>query len=638
MLTLRIDRFFNFYIMFFHTIRALLLFVLLGIRIHASESSGIEFWPNNPEIAKAELDIQWTQIQKPSSGVGIRGVFRFALEGSAIGYDSYRIEQALILARSMQDLDQRSPTFGNFRWRYGQDKVNDQNAVQFAMTQASILHLFFSDKLSKKSTSVLRQMMVDAVVAVKQQKVDINYTNIYIKRAWNLMGLGYALNDPSISEFGYKHFDAWINHISKHGIAEYGAVVYYGIDLDVLALINRFSRNENSRLQAATAINFLWVDIAANWWNKGDRFGGVNSRSYDYLFGRGYLEAHTWPAGWLREKPTLEGAGWLSGPRTNLTFLLNLVTRKPPLIAETIRSQLPRTVVQRWGSNITERSIHHVDADFSIASSGSTARRDERTLVANLGDDPSVPQIVMFMDGVNNPYGVRKSVGKQGARKALHLLPFITTVQKGSELIQVLSDDLRTRNPNDPRGSLRTQLLLPTLAEVYNGDQVLVPGNLEKPVSIKVGDTIFIRMSGGALALRFLVATKPDGDLAPIEFIRDAEGKSAMRITVVHSDDAPTGRATTAVWIKAAGGLSDSVDFAKWRSQMQNVSINTTMNGNTLTIHSSHSDSELKIVTDLKSEQRLEIIGGEAEALLSVNGYDYGSDILQNAPTSTDQR
>ena len=133
-------------------------------------------------------------------------------------------------------------------------------------------------------------------------------------------------------------------------------------------------------MKAERAIRLVWTDLAANWWAPGDRMGGTNARTYDYLYGRGYTEAHTWTAGWLRERPTLEGAGWLSGVRDNLTTLREAVTWPPPAEwTEAIRAQVPRVVVQRWGDRPEHLAVNWIGRHVSLASSGASRSRDARS-------------------------------------------------------------------------------------------------------------------------------------------------------------------------------------------------------------------------------------------------------------------
>ena len=89
----------------------------------------------------------------------------------------------------------------------------------------------------------------------------------------------------------------------KGGIAVALARLVGGPDA---ALLARFAGRADARAKAEKAIQHVWTDLAANWWAPGDRMGGTNARTYDYLFGKGYTEAHTWTAGWLRVRPELD--------------------------------------------------------------------------------------------------------------------------------------------------------------------------------------------------------------------------------------------------------------------------------------------------------------------------------------------
>jgi hypothetical protein len=93
-------------------------------------------------------------------------------------------------------------------------------------------------------------------------------------KAWGLIALGEALGRADVASDGYRRFDEWMAWTAKHGIGEYGAVVYYGIDLDSLALIARFAGRAEARAQAERAIRYVWTDLAANWWAPGIAWEG----------------------------------------------------------------------------------------------------------------------------------------------------------------------------------------------------------------------------------------------------------------------------------------------------------------------------------------------------------------------------
>ena len=74
-------------------------------------------WGADKAAGGRELDAMWPRVAQPDDQVGIRGVFRFALESAGLNWRPERIAPALDLARRMQDLDPASKTYGNFRWR-----------------------------------------------------------------------------------------------------------------------------------------------------------------------------------------------------------------------------------------------------------------------------------------------------------------------------------------------------------------------------------------------------------------------------------------------------------------------------------------------------------------------------------------
>ena len=590
-------------------------------------------WTGDPARAGVELEAQWAQVARPESTVGIRGLLRFALEAAGVDWHPERVAAALARARTMQDLDPASPTHGNFKWRSDHERVLDHNGVEFAMQLLGLLQQRFGERLSPAARSHVAALLTAGIAGLRGHTVRIEYTNIFVMKAWGLIAAGEALGRADVAADGYGRFDEWLRHTARHGIGEYGGVTYYGIDLDSLALIAKFAGRPEVRTQALAAIRHLWTDIAANWWAPGDRLGGANARSYDYLFGTGYLEAHTWTAGWLRARPALEGAGWLGGVQRNQSVLRDAVVLPPSTEwTEPIRAQLPRTVVQRWGEKPEQRAVHWIGRHVSLASSGASRSTDERTLVANLGDSPAVPQLTLFMDGRGDPFGTKKIANAAGQAKSLHLTPFIATVQRGPELLQLLSSTPLAPGSRYKPGELAcflTHLTIPRVAEVWVGDTLTPPGTPERPVVIPQGRAIFIRLGDAALAVKILLATATDGSPAPIQWIEDSPRSPARRLTVTHSATAPSGRGTIAVWIKAGEGM-DAAQFAEWRKTMAAAPNGVHVEKDLVTLAVSAGAESLRLSADLAKGERREISGGEPAALLSVNGRDYGQEIWRD--------
>jgi hypothetical protein len=586
-------------------------------------------WTGDPVRAAAELERQWAVVADSQSAVGIRGLLRFAVEAAGIGWHPERVAAALDRARAMQDLDSASATFGNFKWRSEHPRVLDHNAVEFAMQLLGFLHRQHGAQVSPAGRRQLEMLLTDGIEGLRRHPVRIDYTNIFVMKAWGLIAAGEALGRADVAADGYRRFEDWLRHTARQGISEYGGVTYYGIDLDSLALITRFAGRAEGRAQALMAMRYLWADIAANWWAPGDRLGGTNARSYDYLYGRGYLEAHTWTAGWLRERPDLEGAGWLGGVQPNQSVLRDAVRLVPPAEwTEPIRAQIPRTVVQRWGAQPEQRAVHWMGRRVSLASSGASRGSDERTLVANLGDSPQVPQLVLFMDGRGDPFGTKKTPNAANQAKALHLTPFIATAQRGPEVVQLLATEPRGPRSRHKPGELScflTHLTLPAAAEIWIGDTTARPESARRPTPVAVppGTPVFVRMGDAALAVRVLLATTTEGTPAPVELIADSARAVAWRLTVTHATGEPSGRGMTAVWLRAREGM-DEGQFAAWRRGFAAAQPEARLVGTVATLVVPGEAGPLTVVADVAAESRQRLEGAEPEALLSVNGRDLG--------------
>jgi hypothetical protein len=94
------------------------------------------------------LERRWAQIEKTPPNLGVRELFAFALDAAALGWQPERITKALALAEQMQDRDEKSRTFGNFRWYWRAERPEDLNAVEFSMQQGVLAW-----KLHKKGST-----------------------------------------------------------------------------------------------------------------------------------------------------------------------------------------------------------------------------------------------------------------------------------------------------------------------------------------------------------------------------------------------------------------------------------------------------------------------------------------------------
>ncbi|MCE0497171.1 MAG: hypothetical protein LV481_04405 [Methylacidiphilales bacterium] len=584
-------------------------------------------WDFDRTQALQELEEQGKIIDNPTDTLGVREIFRFALEAAGLGWDPDKINKALTLARSMQDLDPKSPTYGNFKWAWGQQGVFDKNAVEFCMTPATLLRLHYSESLNAEGKAALDDLISTGLEGVKRHEVKVEYTNMYLSKTWNLISLGEVLGRPEVTQGGYAQLQNWIDNVSKIGVSEYNAPTYYGVDLDALDLIYNNAKEPSAKALAEMGLRFFWTQIAANWWSPGNRISGANGRDYDYLYGRGYMEKHTGPLGWLSNSLEPEAAGSAHSQKNLVTYFSECNLNPPAEWTEPLRNEIPRTVVQKWGPNPFERCVNYVGKYFTLGSSGASKGREERTLVANLGDLPSVPELSFFMDARGDPYGTKKSAEAQGAMKALHIQPFIATVQHGPELIQVLSYQI-PKKARDKVTCLLSHLLIPAQAEVWVDGGLVQPGTADAPVSLPDDKLICIHMGNAALALRFLWASTPQGEVAPIQYVLDGPDGVAKRITVVHSASTPSaGMGTVAIWMYGEDGVDDA-HLASWCEKCSSVPFTAKLTDGLLALEVKSERGPLRIEADLNKSYRNVLSGGEPDALFSVNGRDIGREIL----------
>ncbi len=587
-----------------------------------------------PDISKApaELEAQWRQItdRKP---VGVRGVFRFALEAAGVDWKPDRVEKALAFARTLQDTDPSSETFGNFRWRSDHDRVLDRNGVEFSAQLMILIHKLQNDRLTPAARDLLRQMMTDAIPGLRNHRIQISYTNIWLKNSCALIILGEILGRTDVTRDGHERFDAWLRFTAKNGITEYGAVTYYGTDLDALAIIAKFAAQPDTRAKAMQAIRYLWTDAAANWWAAGDRLGCANARSYDYLYGRGYFEAHTWTAGWLRALPDIENAGWIGSSHANLVTFRQAVTIPPQREwTDAITAQVPRTVVQRWGEAPEHTATAWIGRRVSIASSGAGRGSDERTLVANLGDSPEIPQLTLFMDGRGDPFGTKKVANAANQAKSLHIVPFIATVQREAEVLQLLSSEPlgpKTRYKPGDLSCFLTQLTIPAKAEIWIDGKIVRAGSPEKPLGVPAGATVAFRIGGAAVAVRILCADTTGGGPAAVQLVGDSKKNPASRLTIVHDEKEPRGRASAIVWMRAAENLDDG-GFVKFIRNFAAAKGGARIEGAIARAAVAGMRGPMRIEADIVKQRRIAVEGGEPRpALLSVNGREVGLPVFE---------
>ena len=571
------------------------------------------------------LDADWARLQEKRPSMGARELFGFALEAAAAHWHPEHVAAALALAEEMQDRDPESRAYGNFRWYWRAEKVEDWNAVEFCMQQGALLWMHHKDGLDAEGVERLDRLIRFSIEGIRRHRVGEGYTNIFLMKTWNCIALGEAAGRPGLADEGYQMLDRWLFFTWDHGVQEYVSPTYYGTDLDSLGLIAKFAKRPEGRKAAEAALRLFWTDIAANWFEPCGRLGGAHSRDYDYLTGHGYLDLHLRAAGWLkdREPPSsafFEACKWLP----------------PKELRSTVESQCPRLVLQRWGAEPWKQATNYVGRRFCIGSAGASYEPTDKTLTVNLAGGPKMPVVSFLMDARGDPYGKKRFVTGGGHQKALHLMPFLASVQRGPEVLLLASVDpasrLFQRWAPEPT-CLLSHLVLPANAGVWLGDTPVKPPDASTQVPIPQGSAAFLRFEDVAVGVRFVLATDGAGKAAPVCLANDGGSYGAMRLTCTHSPTAPTGRGTVALWVRAAEGL-DEAAFAAFRRAFAAARAAVKADGGRIEVAVPGEKGSLRLAVDVTTEQRIACDGAEPGSegcLLAVNGRDLGREILGDA-------
>jgi len=117
----------------------------------------------------------------------------------------------------------------------------------------------------------------------------------------------------------------------------------------------------------------------------------------------------------------------------------------------------PRSITSRFGEAPHQRYSHYSATHFIASAESHSSHHDNALLMINLGGGRDVPVINAFMDGRRDHYGLNRTLeAGSGHMKAMHLAPFIASVQNGPEVLFVAA-------VQDGRGELTAQETVVTL-------------------------------------------------------------------------------------------------------------------------------------------------------------------------------
>ena len=162
-----------------------------------------------------------------------------------------------------QDMDPRSPHYGNFRWEYEDLAVEDLNAVQFVLVRLIPLLLNRADRVSEALVSRVRERIRLGLDEIRRIDVSPVYSNIVAQDIANSILGGQLLRLEAYSQRGLAKLRTWLKVIDQSGIPhEYNSPTYSFVCIEALHKIVAFSDQPEAAALAQLIITRIGLSIA----------------------------------------------------------------------------------------------------------------------------------------------------------------------------------------------------------------------------------------------------------------------------------------------------------------------------------------------------------------------------------------
>ena len=180
-----------------------------------------------------------------------------------------------------QDMDERSPHYGNFRWEYEDAAVEDLNAVQFVLMRLIPLLLTRPDRLSEALVARVAERIRIALAAVRRIDVSPVYSNIVAQDIANSILGGQLLGAPEYTQRGLHKLRAWLSLIDQSGIPhEYNSPTYSFVSIEALRKVVALSANEAAGALAQVIIARIGLSVALRLHPETGRLAPPHCRAY----------------------------------------------------------------------------------------------------------------------------------------------------------------------------------------------------------------------------------------------------------------------------------------------------------------------------------------------------------------------
>ena len=207
--------------------------------------------------------------------------YAVALVESGYSAEIMRAEAVIAAVLNCQDMDPRSPHYGNFKWEHEDLAVEDLNAVQFVLVRLIPLLLNHSGRLSADLVERVRARIQLGLEEIRRIDVSPIYSNIVAQDISNSILGGQLLGQPQYLNRGVAKLRRWLGIIDQSGIPhEYNSPSYSFVSIEALHKIVANSGQAEARMLAQLIVARIGLSIALRLHPKTGRLAPPHCRAY----------------------------------------------------------------------------------------------------------------------------------------------------------------------------------------------------------------------------------------------------------------------------------------------------------------------------------------------------------------------
>ncbi|MEI7945337.1 MAG: hypothetical protein WCJ02_01510 [bacterium] len=595
--------------------------------IHAGETQDCFTASAIRAQAVQQADRLYKRLKTPDAAYGSQELFIAMLAYAEANTNLTRIAEILPFAEKMQDRNPDSKGYGNFRWYSRNQEVLDYNAVDFAMQYGALIWKFHSDKLEPSVQKRMRELLELGLIGLQKHKVRSTYTNIALLNASDLILLAEALHSEAAMKEGEKRLRNFTHIIYAEGVHEFVSPTYYDVDVEALRLLEGACTHEDVRVLARALLNYFWTDIALNWFTPSQRLAGSHSRTYNYVYGFGSLDA------------VMIANGWMPLPDKYRTPNIRAIysTWQPSEKLRDMNAVYPRLVEQTWGSDAMCARTHYVCKDITLGTSwrNYSGRMD----IALAVDFPAPsrnanqPRVSFIPDGRQDPYGTKKIFDGKVHDKAFHMNHFWVGVQDKADVLALAM--YRPEDFKDTTGTLESHLIMPTAVDSVWVDDTRLASVTTNPVPLQ--SSVYISHGAAVLGIRIPWSRGHTSTPCTLNLVSDNPALHAMRLTLSHpilpTNQVPAHPAGVAYRLRIGSNITNENDFASFRKAFRQESIAVQATETGIVLRAFNNRLEIHAVAPYTLVGPVETIPPPPRALLALNGTNCGKAILETIPT-----